>query len=375
MYRRHFLAQALAARFLQPSWKQGPPAAFAGELGQMLKMASVPGAVIGAVLDGKPSWVKAVGTLKAEGTAPVTGTTLFQAASLTKQVTAFAAFALRDQGKLDLRKPLVSYVDDLRNEQARTVTALHVLSHSSGFPNWRFVERGQPLPELVPEFAPGSRYRYSGEGYFYLQRVMEHVTGVGFGRLIQDLVFTPCGMNTSMLVSNPERSAEVAAPHDRRGQIRQGWEKGGSILRAYGARTNRKVEDLKYEDSAAVAREAGDPVLPNWMAPNGASSMVTNAEDYQRFLVAAIRNADIGKQQVKINEFLGWGQGWAVERIAGRTFLWQWGDNGGYKNFVLIEQASGSGLFVFTNGDSGARVYDRILTRATGCEHPAFFFV
>ncbi|MBI4908023.1 MAG: beta-lactamase family protein [Acidobacteria bacterium] len=375
MYRRSFLAQAFSTRFLSPKWKSGPPAAYLNELTAVMKMASVPGAVIGSLSEGKPAWIMPLGFLTAEAKSPVTASTLFQAASLTKQVTAFAAFALRAQGKLDFAKPLVEYVDDLPNAMARTVTANHVLSHSSGFPNWRFAERGKPVPDLVPEFAPGTKYRYSGEGYFYLQRVMEQVTGLGFARLMRNLVFEPFGMASSMLTADPDLVSKTAAPHDRRGQLRKGWENAGRAMRSFAAKVGKPVEDLRYADYSAPARQAGDPVLPNGMSPNGAATMVTSAEDYSRFLAAAMKNPEIGKQQVSINDFLGWGLGWAVERAAGRTYLWQWGDNGGYKNFVLLEQATSSALFVFTNGDSGARVYDRIVTHATGHEHPALFFL
>lgn len=53
-----------------------------------------------------------------------------------------------------------------------------MLSHSSGFPNWRNKED----EKLVPAFQPGSKFQYSGEGYFYLQRVLESVTGQGFAK-------------------------------------------------------------------------------------------------------------------------------------------------------------------------------------------------
>jgi hypothetical protein len=103
--------------------------------------------------------------------------------------------------------------------------------------------------------------------------------------------------------------------------------------------------------------------------------MVTTATDYAKFVAAAIKNPDIGKEQVKIRPSLGWGLGWAVERTAGREYLWQWGDNGGYKNFVSAEQATGDAVFVFTNGDSGKQVYDRVITHATGHDHPALFWL
>ena len=63
----------------------------------------------------------------------------------------------------------------MANAEARTVTARHILSHSSGFPNWRSGVASKPAPELVPAFSPGTRFQYSGEAFFYLQRVLERI--------------------------------------------------------------------------------------------------------------------------------------------------------------------------------------------------------
>lgn len=376
MQRRLFLQHAFAAPGLIPAWKSGPPTSYLPELSALMRAAPVPGAVIGSLHEGKLSWITPLGVRAAGSPGPITASTLFQAASLTKQVTAYAAFALRARGQLDFDRPLVSYVDDLPSAAARAVTARHVLSHSSGFPNWRFPEGAtKTIPQLVPAFTPGSRYQYSGEGFFYLQRVLEQISGTGFAQLVHELVFQPLGMTSSTLVWDPETLARTALPHDRHGEPRKGWDKSARALRAYAARLDKPVEQLRYEEYAAFTRESGDPVLPNWMVPNAAASLVTSAEDYARFLAAALRNPEIGEQQVHINEFLGWGLGWAIERYAGHSYLWQWGDNGGYKNFVLAEPSTGSALFVFTNGDSGARVYDRVVTHATGHDHPALFWL
>jgi CubicO group peptidase (beta-lactamase class C family) len=201
------------------------------------------------------------------------------------------------------------------------------------------------------------------------------VTGRGFAELVQEIVFDPLQMKSSVLVWDPASFAQTAVPHDRGGKLRSGWDKSARTLRAWAASKSKSVNQLRYEDYAAAAKENGDPLLPNWMIPNGASSMVTNAQDYARFLSTALKSRDIAKQQVGINEFLGWGLGWALERTAGHTYVWQWGDNPGFKNIVIAEPATGSAVFVFTNGDAGARVYDRVVTHATGHDHPALFWL
>jgi CubicO group peptidase (beta-lactamase class C family) len=371
MHRRQFLQGVLSAPIISSGWKKGPPSSFETELLQMMGVAPVPGAVIGVVQNGSPAWFRPLGFSSLETKTPVTRETLFQAASLTKQVIAYAAFALREQGKLDFDRTLVSYVDDLPDESARQVTLRHVLSHSSGFPNWRS-EAGN---QLVPEFAPGSRFQYSGEGFFYLQRILEHITGRGLCEIVDDMVFKPLGMTSSSMIWKPELADRYALPHDRRGELRKNWDKTPKRLHEIAKQRGQTVTAWRYADYESATREAGDPALPNLMLPNGAASLVTNAPDYARFLAAAIRNPDIGKEQIRIRPSLGWGLGWGIERVGAREYVWQWGDNGGYKNFAVAEPARGVGVFVFTNGDSGARVYDRVVTHATGHDHPALFWV
>ena len=375
MHRREFLQTTAAVPLLARKWTSAPPAKYLAELSTLMRAAPVPGAVIGAIGNRDVVWIAPLGICTPASGKTVTSTTLFHVASLTKQVTAYAAFALRAQGKLDFDRPLVSYVDDLPNELARKVTIRHVLSHSSGFPNWRWVEASKPIPDLAPAFAPGSRYQYSGEGFFYLQRVMERVTGHGIGQLVHELVFQPLGMTSSSLVWNPATLERTALPHNRRGEIRKDWDRGSRAIYAYAAKIGKLVVELQYADYAEATREAGAPILPDNMQPNAASSLVTSAEDYARFLRAAIQDREIAQEQVSINEFLGWGLGWAIERFASHTYVWQWGDNPGFKNFVLAEPSTKSAVFVFTNGDAGARVYDRVVTRATGHDHPALFWL
>ncbi|MBM3758806.1 MAG: beta-lactamase family protein [Acidobacteria bacterium] len=158
MLRRTLLKSPLAA----PLLAIGESKSFEKEALARMAVGLIPGAIVGAIRNGKTHWIKGLGVLGANSPAPVDANSVFQAANLTKQVIAYAAFALQASGKLDFDQTLCSYVDDLKDPLARKVTLRHVLSHSSGFPNWRF-EEGK---SLVPSFDPGSRFQYSGEGFF-----------------------------------------------------------------------------------------------------------------------------------------------------------------------------------------------------------------
>jgi CubicO group peptidase (beta-lactamase class C family) len=353
-------------------WKQGLPASFESEIVQWMEVGPVPGAIVGVVRNASPTWVRPVGVRSLVAGDPVTRDTVFQAASLSKQVTAYAAFALRDAGKLDFDRKLVSYVDDLAGERARKVTVRQVLSHSSGFPNWR----SGGTKDLVPEFEPGSKFQYSGEGFFYLQRILEQISGTGFCDLIDRLVFRPLGMTSSSMIWKPELAGRYALPHDRHGEVRANWDQGARRLHEIARERGQQITAWRYADYQSAARQAGDPdAMPGNLLPNAAASLVTTGPDYAQFLKAALRNPEIHQEQIRIRAMLGWGLGWGIERAAGREYVWQWGDNGGYKNFVVAEPASGDAVFVFTNGDSGARIYDRIVTHATGHDHPALFWL
>jgi len=78
---------------------------------------------------------------------------------------------------------------------------------------------------------------------------------------------------------------------------------------------------------------------------------------------------------VRINSALSWSLGWGIQSEAGREYLWQWGDNGAWKNHVLVHEPSRSAMVVFTNGTTGTRLVERILREATGHDQAAFLWI
>src|SRR5215510_6636200 len=219
----------------------------------LMKEGTVPGLSIALVRNGELAWQRGFGVKSVKTNEPVNDDTVFEAASLSKPVFAYSVLKLVDAGKFDLDKPLNQYLpgdydvgDDPRLGQ---ITARRVLSHTAGFPNWR---RGA----LKIHFTPGERFSYSGEGFVYLSKVVEHVTGEKLNDFMKRTVFDPLGMTSSSYV----------------------WQESYDALKVF--RHNTRGE--------AVGQDKTPPGVANV-----AFSLHTTARDYGRFVVAMLKGVGL----------------------------------------------------------------------------------
>jgi CubicO group peptidase (beta-lactamase class C family) len=364
---------------------QPPGEQFLGALPKLMEVTSVPGVAMGVVQGGKLHWERYAGVTDVTTRQAVTGGSVFQAASLGKPVFAYAALLLAGEGKLDLDRPLRTYVLDHAPSDPRgdMVTARHVLSHSSGFRNWR----NSTDQRLVPDFDPGDRFQYSGEGFYYLQHAVEKIGGRGLQQFMEERLFVPLGMGSSTYGWRADTESRLVTGHNRGRAVRPPSRDFANRLFAHAESQGRPFASFTCEDVAAAMAAMGPPTpraLPNFMIPNAASSLLTTVADYAAFvgrvlvpgggptdLAAATRNEMLAPH-TKINSALAWGLGWGLESDQGRDYIWHWGDNGDYKNFVLAHRPSGSAIVVFANGNNGLRIAEAALAAATGHKHLAF---
>jgi CubicO group peptidase (beta-lactamase class C family) len=179
----------------------------------------VPGVSIAVINNGKIEWVKAYGVMDKESKAPVTEKTLFQAASISKPVTAYGALSLVEQNKVDLNENINSHLKSwklVENEftKEKKVTLKNLLNHSAGISVHGFLgyRLGLPVPTLlqvlngaspansapsVVDKVPEESYRYSGGGYNIVQQMMIDVEGRAFPESMNELVLQPLGMSNS----------------------------------------------------------------------------------------------------------------------------------------------------------------------------------
>jgi CubicO group peptidase (beta-lactamase class C family) len=168
------------------------------DIPEIMKSAGVPGLAIAVIRGGKTIWLHGFGMKDVKTGQPVTGETVFEGASLSKPLFTYGVLKLVEQGKLGLDVPLTKYLPKpfvAGDQRLAKITARIVLSHRTGFPNWPADDGSVSI-----YFTPGERFSYSGEGYIYLQRVVEKITGKPLNEYMTQNVFTPLGMSSSSYV-------------------------------------------------------------------------------------------------------------------------------------------------------------------------------
>jgi CubicO group peptidase (beta-lactamase class C family) len=358
------------------------------DLPRWMRLASVPGVSL-AIIGRATATARGFGVTRAGGADSVNADTVFDAASLSKPVFAYLVLRLAADGAIDLDRPLGEYLPlpNASDDAARPITARHVLSHTGGWRNWR-VARDHVL---TADFAPGSRFSYSGEGYYFLQRVVERVTGQGILRLTHERVFEPLGMRRSAYMSRPDLEVNRAEPHSNRGVPFESFNTRVSRgMREFAATASKSMDDWTHEDAerAAPSVNPNNPAFPNFLLPNVAGSLLTTANDYTLFLrhLLGLAGAPAGGRavldrmlapQVTINDAIRWALGFGLQSPGpGRgDQFWHWGDSGGVKAFMLGDPSAGTAIVVFTNGNNGRAVYERVVRAVRGEDQAAFLWI
>jgi len=363
-----------------------PSAELVQDIPRLMRIAGVPGVAIAVVDRGRLAWNESFGVKNVLTRDPVREDTLFEAASMTKPVFAYAVMRLVDEKRLDLDKPLTAYRrppnagDDPNLE---IITARHVLEHSSGLPNWA-------SGPLVTSRAPGSGYTYSGEGFIWLQLVVEKIMGTSLGNVMQEKLFGPAGMAHSSFGWDEEiaRSAVFGhsePPEGERELPAQPTRDLGNRLLPVALRQNRPIASWTYEDSVEAMRET-DPATPpstHDLLVNSAGGLLTTASDYAKFMALMMERPgragwEIGEasRQAMLTPSLEVrgrditrGLGWELEQSpAGPLFQHSGSNYGIFKTLGVGDARNGRAIVVFTNATNGNVLAARIVRQATGID-------
>jgi CubicO group peptidase (beta-lactamase class C family) len=306
----------------------------------------VPGLSIALIRDAELVWSKGFGIKSVASKAPESPDTVFSAQSLSKPVFSYVVLKLCEKGLLELDTPLSEYLLEsyIPNEpRLNQITARHVLSHTTGFLNWR--PKGRPLKVL---FRPGSRFSYSGEGFVYLQKVVENLIDQPLSEFVKERLFDPFGMIKSSYVWNDAFEKE-AEGHDRLGN--------------------------------ALGR-------PKWTEVNVAASLYSTVEDYSKFVSEVLRASAADEYRLSRNTLeqmvtpqkevyfsISWGLGWGIQHWGNHNSIWQWGQGfteNSFQSFVIGFPKEKIGAVIMTNSSNGLGICEDILIHSLGGEYPAF---
>lgn len=295
----------------------------------------VPGLSLASTDDGIATSLIAVGVRNADSATPVDVETVFEAASLSKPVVAYAALQLADAGALDLDQPLsMLHPPPVPADPASArITARHVLSHTSGLPNWR----GDGLPARA-WFEPGTRFSYSGEGFVYLQSVLERIEGAPLDALARRLVFDPLGMESSSFTWKEDFERNFASPHDLDGRPAPKF-RPATANAAYSLHTT-PADYVRFTLAAASGEGLQTATAADWMSP--------------RVHVPLAGIEALHAEAPALQRDVAWGLGWGLEIDAGTFF--HWGSNSGATAFVIGVPRQSRALAVFANADAGLEV-------------------
>ena len=408
--RRHLLAggvglAALAALPLRArsaprcdpdaSWIPGD--AFLQDLPRQMQALGVPGIGIAVVEAGALAWSRGFGLADAERGTPVSDSTLWEAASLSKPVFAYTVLQLVDRGELALDAPLVKYARPAYLGQSpwiERITVRDVLRHTTGLPNWRKDPANEPL---VPAAAPGTRIDYSGEAFVWLQLAVEAVTGESLDETMRRLLFDPAGMRDSSYGWDAALAARSVhghrAPDDTQaGMPAQGLRDAWDTALPIADRWRKPLSAWRYADAERalpLARANAKPGLVNWpsdILANSAASLRCTVQDYARFMALVVhaspaawelrpatRAAMLSPQIALPGRWTEKGLGWNIEATSVGPIAYHSGSNAGvFKTFALGDAARQRALVVMTNAANGNVLYRRVVRAATGLDLLAF---
>jgi CubicO group peptidase (beta-lactamase class C family) len=305
------------------------------EIEKWLAENKVPVLGIGIIKEGKLQQIKTFGELKKDVIAPYN--TLFNVASLTKPVTALVTLKLVSLGKWSLDEPVYRYWTDpdiANDPKHKLLTTRHILSHQTGFANWR---RLNPDEKLRFEFTPGTKYQYSGEGFEYLRKALEAKFHKTLDQLAAELIFTPLQMTDTRYVWDKKTdSTRFAIGYDRKGN-------------AY--------ETIKRKTA------------------NGADDLLTTLEDYGKFLVSVMQGDGLSKKvfddmvsyQVETKAGKYFGLGFEIYDFGnGEYALSHGGSDEGVQTIVFILPKTKQGLLIFTNVDDGYKIFEKVISHYLG---------
>lgn len=371
-FARTWMALALLATGLAASATDTTSARLRGsaldkEVERLMQAAHVPGMALAVIEDGRVTYLHAYGFRDVAQRLPLTVDTVMYAASMTKAAFGYSVMSLVDQGKLKLDasiatllpKPLPDYdkYADLKDDPRwKKLTPAILLSHRSGFANFRFWPPGgdyDPNGKLTIYFEPGSRVGYSGEGINLLQFALENGKNIDVATLMQQRLFQPFGMTRTSMTWRDDFAANLAIGYDENGKA-LGHKQRGSV-RAAGSMdtTPRDFANLV----AAMTRGDGlsKATHARWLTP---LQRIRSVQEFPTLDTATTKDNDA----IALSTALG-----VVVYQSPQGPAWfKSGHDDGTNNIALCLQASRDCVLIMSNSSNAEGLYRELIDTVLG---------
>ena len=325
---------------------------------EIMKRFHIPGVSIAVVRDFQVQWTKTYGAADLVTNAPVTRETRFQAASISKPVTAFAVLRTVDAGRLSLDEDVNNYLKSWKvpdNEYTRRgVTLRALLSHTSGtgdgfgfpgynpsakLPTLEQILDGKPPSNVGPVFwerPPFTAQKYSGGGIEIVQMVLQDVYGKPFAEIMREQVLDPVGMTNSTYEQPLPAAADYSAAraHDKDG----------------------KAMDAKwhvYPEQAAAGL---------WTTPTDLAKLGIEVQKTLRG-ESKLLSRGTALEMVAPTGTGSFAIGFAIEKRGEGWYFMHDGSNWGFRADLVMHRLKGYGIAVMTNSDSGGQIISEIEAR------------
>lgn len=315
----------------------------AAHIRRLVKAEGIPGLAIAVTDRDRTLWVGTFGFSELESRTRVTLRTLFEIGSISKFFSSLVLMQLRDEGLVDLAKPVTTYLPWFKvKSRFAPITLHHLLTHTAGL-----VIGQEESPEGVPEVwalrgtdtstPPGRHFYYSNHGYKTVGLVMERLTGEPCGKLVTDRVLKPLGMDSTAAVMTNDVRTRLAVGYspymDDRPHI-----PGGPLAPAtwFESGTADGTICSTPEDMCAYLRM----LLNGGSGPGG---RLVSKEGFALMTSPHIRPDDAARGEK-------YGYGMCVGKIDGHPCLWHTGGMVGFHSSIVADKEAGIGIVTMING-------------------------
>ncbi len=296
----------------------------------MLGETKIPSISVAQIRDGKIVHVAAYG-MQANGTA-ATPKSLYNIASLTKPITAEIILRQASAGALTLDEPVYTAWTDpdlAKDPRHQQLTVRLLLSHQSGFPNWR-AKSG-----LTLDRAPGSAVGYSGEGYQYAANFVQAKAKQPFEALAQSMLFGPAHLDDIAYTGRPWMASRIALPHDS---------SGNALEPIIASKFN--AADLVYTTAADYAAFLLEVLNDKGLSPAIAAERSRIQSDNR------VTYCKPGKE-ASCPPAVGFGLGWEVMQFNDEKIMMHTGKDEGVFTFAYLNRTRRDGAVILTNSEHG----------------------